>query len=123
MYVETKLEKVNVQEFCMKFHCVSMKDSLGMFAVEVVPSDADDSTAVYGGRVIRDMQDDLKKAFMKYLESLGIDSQLAKFAATYCRQKYTHDTWTFLKNFKDFAVDDELVVETKGSAIEENAKV
>ena len=51
-------------------------------------------------------------AMMKYLSSLGIDSKVAAFAEIYCRKKEKHGTWKFLKDFKQFALGDEVTADT-----------
>jgi hypothetical protein len=85
-------------------HCVEQEEQLALLTIEVTNQETEEA---YGCRDFDLLDNVIKAALMTYLKDMGIDHDLAKFAAALIRYKKKQDFYLYLKNMRAFVLEGE----------------
>lgn len=86
----------------LEFHCTAYPDELVIDAMSVRETPSDEEMLSYEGPDFSDLDENLQKAFHKYLEIRGISAITTNFLHEYMINKDSHEYLLWLKNLKDF---------------------
>ncbi|XP_073156392.1 uncharacterized protein At2g39795, mitochondrial-like [Henckelia pumila] len=91
---------------CLEFNCTAYPDEIAIDSLSVKdPEAAEDEIIPYEGPDFSDLDENLQKAFHKYLEIRGIKASTTNFLHGYMVDKDSKEYITWLKNLEKFIKD------------------
>ncbi|KAF9602945.1 hypothetical protein IFM89_032827 [Coptis chinensis] len=87
---------------CLEFACTGFPDEVAIDSMSVKPSDDPENEIPYEGPDFTNLDENLQKAFNKYLEIRGIKPSVTNYLYEYMLDKDTREYLLWLKNLKEF---------------------
>ncbi|XP_022890147.1 uncharacterized protein At2g39795, mitochondrial-like [Olea europaea var. sylvestris] len=87
---------------CLEFGCTAYPDEIAIDSLSVKGPDSSEDQIAYEGPDFTDLDENLQKAFHKYLEIRGIKPSTTNFLHEYMIGKDSKEYVTWLKNLKKF---------------------
>ncbi|GER34892.1 mitochondrial glycoprotein family protein [Striga asiatica] len=86
----------------LEFNCTAYSDEIVIDSLEVKDPEIDEDQIAYQGPDFSDLDENLQKAFHKYLEIRGIKAKTTNFLVDYMTNKDTREYTEWLKNLQKF---------------------
>ncbi|XP_042510060.1 uncharacterized protein At2g39795, mitochondrial-like [Macadamia integrifolia] len=87
---------------CLEFGCTAYPDEMTIDSLSVKEPEASEDQIAYEGPDFMDLDENLQKAFHKYLEIRGIKPSTTNFLHEYMINKDSREYFLWLKNLKKF---------------------
>lgn len=89
-------------KFILEFNCTAYPDEISVDSMSVKKPDSAEDEIAYEGPDFSDLDENLQKAFHKYLEIRGIKPSTTNFLHEYMINKDSREYMMWLKNLKKF---------------------
>ncbi|GAU37898.1 hypothetical protein TSUD_163350 [Trifolium subterraneum] len=87
---------------CLEFGITAFSDEVSIDSLSIKKPDESEDELVYEGPEFSDLDENLQKAFLKYLEVRGITASTTNFLQEYMFSKDNKEYLVWLKNLKSF---------------------
>ncbi|KAF8395168.1 hypothetical protein HHK36_019109 [Tetracentron sinense] len=87
---------------CLEFGCIAFPDEISIDSLSVKDPESSEDDIAYEGPDFSDLDENLQKAFHKYLEVRGIKPSTTNFLHEYMINKESKEYLLWLKNLKNF---------------------
>lgn len=87
---------------CLEFGVTAFSDEVSIESLSIKKPDESEDELVYEGPEFTDLDENLQKAFLKYLEIRGISPSTTNFLQEYMFNKDNKEYLVWLKNLKSF---------------------